>query len=121
MKTFSSKIALFLGFLALSTGAFAAAPASSSAESGLSWFVQFAHRTQLYAGDVVTATITAATALPAEVSLSDLHGNAIWKKSLDLRAGRNALRFRLADLPAGNYLLVIQTDEGSQTRPIAIR
>lgn len=119
MKSFSSKIALLLAVVALSLGSLSAAPATS--ETTRSWLVQFVSRSMLKAGDIVTAHISAATALPAEVSLTDHQGRAIWKKDITLKVGGNALRFRLADLPAGNYTLTIATAEGDQARAIVIR
>jgi hypothetical protein len=119
MKSFSSKIALLIAVVALSFGSLAAAPTTS--ETTRSWLVQFVSRSILKAGDVVTANISAAVALPAEVRLDDQQGNAIWKKDIQLKAGDNSLRFRLADLSAGSYTLTIATAEGDQARNIVIR
>jgi hypothetical protein len=120
MKTTLSKIALFLS---LSAATFSTLPAAGhtdkAADRTLS--VQFTHRTQLTDGDAITAHIDAPADQLAQATLTDLRGHAIWHKDLSLTAGSNTLRFRLADMAPGTYLLNIVSAEGTQTRTFTIR
>jgi hypothetical protein len=120
MKSALSTIALFLG---LAAATFTTLPAAAPTDGDLSRTsgVQFAHRSQLNMGDAITADIQVATAGLTEVTLTDLRGQAIWKKDIALKEGRNTLRFRLTELKPGMYLLKIGTPEGVQTRSFSIR
>jgi hypothetical protein len=119
MKTTLSKIALFLSLVAVSFTTLPAAGTDEATKSALS--VQFAHRSHLNAGDAITAHISTAAAQTAQATLTDLRGNAIWKKDLQLASGDNSLRFRLTELKPGIYLLNIATAQGVQTRSFTIR
>jgi hypothetical protein len=120
MKTTLSQIALFLSLVAVSfTTLPAAGHTDDATKSSLS--VQFTHRSQLNAGDAITAHLTASADMAAQATVTDLKGHTIWKKDLKVAAGSNSLRFLLGELQSGVYQLNIVTPEGTQTRMFSIR
>jgi hypothetical protein len=120
MKTTLSKIALFFSLMAVT---FTTLPASGHTDDAITrtLSVQFTHRSQLNAGDAITAHLTASADQAAQATLTDLHGHTIWKKDLHVASGNNSLRFHLGELQSGIYQLNIVTAEGTQTRTFAIR
>ena len=71
--------------------------------------------------DQLTLALTLPQSAQASVSLLDLHGRTQYQETIRLWAGDNQHALSVRDLPAGYYLLQLNTRSGQATLPVQIR
>lgn len=64
--------------------------------------------------------VTSENAIKTRIEIFDLNGKIVWSKITDFAKGDNLQTYQLSDLAAGNYMMVITSDEHTFSQGIVL-
>jgi hypothetical protein len=114
MKTFAKITTLFL----LAISFFAFAPAVKAADHNAdakALKIQLYGSDRIKIGNAVTAELNSAFAAKAELVVEDAAGKRLVDTDLALDSGKNLVKFKVAEIPAGIYFIKVKVDGKLET------